>query len=230
MGTAVSRINWHQSLQNAVRFSQESMWKVSVLGREHLSADRPTLFLPNHIGLTDGNFMLSVTNRPQLVLAKHEIFTPWARRLLTSGGALKLDWSRADRDSLHRAKTFLLRGGNVTIFAEGTRCHGKFDWFKAGASYLAMESECDVVPVAIAGTRFTGNGINFIPKPGSEIRILLSKPVTYDEYSNGIDYNNTRRSLTILSERLRHLCRNHVMTSQREFGFVLPDDDVSQGM
>ena len=63
-------------------------------------------------------------------------------------------WPAQAKRTLNRAAVFLQTGGNILISIEGRRSHdGKINQYKKGPVVLAINNQCDLVPIIIYGSR-----------------------------------------------------------------------------
>lgn len=201
-------------------------YRVRVFGTEHVPAEGPVLLAANHLGWLDGPALLFASRqRPLRVLAKHELWRGPFAPLLRSGGAVPIDWRNPDRTALLQARTALRRGEAVGIFPEGTRCRGDFAWLRDGISYLLTHEPVPVVPVAIFGTRPTGQDREHIARPGSELHLVIGPALPPASVEGPPSVRRTSREIGL---RLRELLADHVASAATRHGLSLPDDDVSR--
>lgn len=153
-------------------------WRLSRIGREHVPAEGPVIFVSNHRSFIDP-FILGLCNRrPVYYVAKEELFK---NRLLgwflCSLGAFPVRRGAADADMIDTAKAILDRGDPVLIFPEGTRIRpGSLAKPKRGVGRLALETGATVVPVAIRGTEAIRKGILIRPR---KIRVRIGAPLKF---------------------------------------------------
>ncbi len=158
--------------------------KVTVIGTEHLSKDKPYVFCANHSSYTDIPVLLaSIPVDVRLILRKSLTRIPiWGWALLASPMII-IDLSNPSKAkrTLEKATQVIRGGASILLFPEGTRTHnGNLQPFKRGAFQMAYKSGVEVVPVILKGTfEFLPRTEN-LPKRGSQITVTIGKPLDVD--------------------------------------------------
>ena len=89
------------------------------------------------------------------------------------------------KGTINTMKNCLDRGISVLIFPEGTRSRdGELLPFKKGGFFLAVNSEREILPVAIWGTKDVNRVGSFIIHPFRKISLLIGKPIKFEKKGN----------------------------------------------
>jgi glycerol-3-phosphate dehydrogenase (NAD(P)+) len=153
-------------------------WRLSRIGREHIPAEGPVIFVSNHRSFLDPFILGLCCRRPVYYVAKQELFKhklfAW---FISSLGAFPVRRGAGDADMVETAKAILRRGDPVLIFPEGTRVRpGALGKPKRGVGRLALETGAPVVPVAMIGTEAVRKGILIRPH---KIRVRIGSPLRF---------------------------------------------------
>ena len=129
---------------------------VSARGLEHVSAERPQIFVSNHQSIFDIFAILSTVPASVRFVAKRELGRiPIFASAMRSAGHVFID--RRDRRSASRAMRAAgdrMQRENLSLglFPEGTRSRdGTLQAFKKGTFVLAIETQVPILPVAVDG-------------------------------------------------------------------------------
>ncbi len=138
----------------------------------------------NHASMFDIPAVMSTFPRVRIMFKKELGYVPIWGWALTLGHHISVDRKKGTeaKKSLDRAAKAITEGGQVLLFAEGTRTRdGKLQPFKRGAFALAAQSGVPIVPVTINGS------FSILPKGSFDIRpahitVIAGSPVP----TNGI--------------------------------------------
>jgi 1-acyl-sn-glycerol-3-phosphate acyltransferase len=153
--------------------------RLTVHGRENLTAHRPCVFIGNHQSALDVPILASIFAPGSVVIAKKEVgAVPFFGWLYTSTGNLLID--RADTSQsvgrLHEAEEAIRdRRAAVWIFPEGTRGAGDGIMlpFKKGGFQMAVRTGAPLVPVVISPLKPNFDISTRTLRPGPvQIRVL----------------------------------------------------------
>ncbi|KSW15425.1 1-acyl-sn-glycerol-3-phosphate acyltransferase [Cellulomonas sp. B6] len=201
------------------RFLARVVWDTHVTGAERVPRSGPVVLAANHVTLLDGPLLIGVAPRPLHILVKQEMFHGPVGVVLRAGGQIPVDRTMG-RPALQAGLGVLRRGGAVGIFPEGTRGRGTAEQLRAGVAWLAVHGEAPVVPVAILGTRLTGESARGLPPLRRDVHVEIGDPV--DVAADGV----SRREAIDRAGRLVQAAMSElVVAAQRRTGVALPADD-----
>lgn len=131
--------------------------RVVQIGCENIPADRPCLFLANHVSNLDPPVLAPLLpGTPSIMLKANLMRIPVLGRAWRLARCVPVDREggrEAAVRSARMAADVVGSGLSMLIFAEGTRSPtGRLQAFKAGAFHLAQTTGAPIVPVAISGT------------------------------------------------------------------------------
>jgi 1-acyl-sn-glycerol-3-phosphate acyltransferase len=141
------------------------------------------------------------------------------RLLFSTAGMIEVD--ETGREALTRSLAVLRRGGLVGVFPEGTRGAGGAEVTQGGAAWLAIHANVPVVPVALFGTRHTGESVNIWPKPGRRLLAAFGDPFmpTRPDGLKGAALVNHAR------DEIETVLKDHVQSVAATTDIDLPVDD-----
>lgn len=201
------------------RFLARGVWDTRVVGRERVPTDGPVLFAANHTSIVDGPVLIGVAPRPLHILVKEEMFTGPVGVVLRAAGQIPVDRT-GGRAALVQALGVLQRGGAVGVFPEGNRGRGDASGARAGVAWLAVNAGAPVVPVAMLGTRRTGESVGHIPGVRRRVLVEFGEPVRVERPA-GV----SRREATATAiEQIRLALSGLVTDAAARAGVELPAD------
>lgn len=201
------------------RFLAHVVWDTHVSGADRVPTTGPVLLAANHVTLLDGPLLVGASPRPLHVLVKSELFHGPLGSFLRGVGQIPIDRSMG-RPALQSALGVLRRGGAVGIFPEGTRGRGTAEDLRAGVSWLAVQGQAPVVPVAILGARRTGESPHGLPGPRRDLFVEFGEPL--DVTGAGMP---RREAIEKASVTLRDAMGALVASAQHRTGVSLPADE-----
>jgi 1-acyl-sn-glycerol-3-phosphate acyltransferase len=199
------------------------VYRTSVTGRANVPASGPVIFAGNHISFLDGPVMFGAAPRPMHILVKKELFTGFLGRVLTASGQLAVDRA-GDRAALHKARRMLAAGRCVGILPEGTRGSGEASAINNGVAWLALNSGATVVPVAILGTRISGENLDAVPRLRRRLHVSFGGALNVSRRPG----ETGRVSMDRAGTEIRAALARHVQDSITGSGQPLPDADSPQ--
>jgi 1-acyl-sn-glycerol-3-phosphate acyltransferase len=194
------------------------MWKFKVVKPIPEYRPKRTVVVGNHQSQADP-FLISGLPWEMKWLGKRKLFKiPFVGWSMVLAGDIPLN--RGNRESaieaMGIARDYLQRDMPVMIFPEGTRSRdGNLLPFKTGAFRLAIENEADVLPVAVAGTRFA------LPKgsmhPGkSNAVVTVGSPISTD----GMTLDDIDRLIEMTRQQIQDM-RQKLIPLSSEAGSTL---------
>jgi 1-acyl-sn-glycerol-3-phosphate acyltransferase len=140
------------AVRHGVALLLRVIFRIRVIGADHLPKHGPVLVAGNHTGFLDGPIVFMFLPRPSSFLVKSELYSgPWAK-VLAFARQIPVRRGAPDRTALRRALDVLAAGGVLGVFPEGTRGEGRLESVQHGIGYLALRAGCPVVPVVCLGT------------------------------------------------------------------------------
>ena len=139
----------------------QGVFKVAVIGREHVPTSGPAILAGNHVSFSDHFFVPHVLNRQVIYLAKAQYFTGQGLAgRLTAGFFNALGQKPVDRDSgraglaaIATAAEVLAEGNLLGIYPEGTRSpDGRLYRGRVGVARLWLETGAPLLPCAMIGS------------------------------------------------------------------------------
>ncbi|HLA94273.1 MAG TPA: lysophospholipid acyltransferase family protein [Pyrinomonadaceae bacterium] len=154
--------------------------KVKVTGRENLDPDKSYVFASNHRSYLDTAALFKHTGRRMGLVAKRELLkVPVLGQGMGFVNIIAIDRSNPERalQSMEKAREVMENGYSFGVFVEGTRAMpGELLPFKKGAFHLALQTDADVVPVAIKHTDWMMGKKAGVSFPGT-IEMVLLPPI-----------------------------------------------------
>lgn len=196
------------------------VWNTDVVGAEHLPEAGPVVLAANHVSIIDGPLLHGVVSRGTHILVKQEMFHGPLGLVLRGAGQIPVDRS-SGRGALEAALGVLRRGGAVGIFPEGNRGRGDVVGVRAGVAWLAVHGGAPVVPVAILGTRRTGEPLGHVPGARRRLVVELGAPVEIDLHEG----TPRRAAVAATAEAVAEALSRHVQDAAQRHGMPLPEDD-----
>lgn len=149
-----------------------TVYRLDVVGREHVPDEGGVLLTPNHVSFVDGLLVIGSLPRPVRFLVDEDQFNrPWLKPLLRLLGAIPISSGAGMRQilrALRDAGQYLDDGEVVCIFPEGqiTRT-GQMNPFRRGLERIVKGRSAPIVPVhldRVWGSIFSFSGGRFVTK------------------------------------------------------------------
>ena len=186
------------------------LWRLEIVGSEHLRKGVSYVLVANHASLSDIVCLFALGHDFKW-LAKKSLFRipflGWSMRVMRY---IPLERGRhgSIRESYQEALNWLRKNISVLMFPEGTRSRtGKMGHFKSGAFRLALESGRPILPIVLAGThQVISKGKAAFGKPGRAYMSIL-EPIE----TGGLSPDDEEK----LQERVEALMRNELEKRNR---------------
>jgi len=135
--------------------SMNPMWDFKVVGELPKKWPERTICVSNHCSLTDVGLISLLPWEMKWLAKSSMLFLPFIGWSMWLAGDIMIH--RGDKNSaktsMQKCKQWLDKGCNIMIFPEGTRSKsGEMQEFRDGAFRLAIETQCEILPLAVAGT------------------------------------------------------------------------------
>jgi 1-acyl-sn-glycerol-3-phosphate acyltransferase len=205
------------------RFLAHRVWRTAVVGADLVPTSGPVILAANHTGFVDGPVVVGVAPRPVHMMVKEEMFVGPVGTVLRAAGHIPVD-RVGGRPALVAALAVLRRGDAVGIFPEGNRGRGDAASAAAGVAWLAVNAGAPVVPVAVLGTRRTGERVGHVPGPGRRLAIEFGAPLHVQRR----DGMSGREAIAHANEAVRSALSALVVSASRRTGLALPTDDPNR--
>ena len=133
-----------------------TLYRVRVLGRDHIPEKGGALFVCNHVSFVDALLLIASTDRRVRFVMFAGIYNlPWIKPFARILGAIPISSAQRPRDIIKalRTATEAIRAGDVVcIFAEGqiTRI-GQLLPFRRGLEQIMKDLDAPIVPVGLDG-------------------------------------------------------------------------------
>jgi len=145
-----------------------ALWSTRVFNREVEPTRGGVVYICNHQSFLDPILMSFALRRPVNYMARDSLFrTPGFKQLITAVNAFPVKRGSADLAALKEAMRRLKDGGQVVVFAEGTRTtDGRIGPLLPGVAMLAQRAADWTVPVVIDGAFECWPRTQALPSPG----------------------------------------------------------------
>lgn len=202
------------------KFLARVVWNSNAAGTARVPIAGPAILVSNHTSVLDGPLLMGASPRPTHFLVKKEMFSGPIGWLLKQANQIPIDRNNG-RTALHAALAVLKRGGVVGIFPEGVRGSGSVSQARAGAAWLAVQSNATIIPVAALGTRRTGESVGKIPTPRRKIAFVFGHSIKMPD----VGRLNRRDQVRETTQAIQRELSAHVARSVIATGLHLPKDE-----
>jgi 1-acyl-sn-glycerol-3-phosphate acyltransferase len=202
-------VTFYRFVRAIVMAACRPLFRVQIVGAEHLPRSGAYIVAPTHRSLADVPFTSFMTPRTIRFLAKEELLAnPAGRWFFTKLGAVPVERGAADRGALRVLENVLRGGDPVALFPEGTRGSGPrvaplFD----GAAFLAVKLGVPIVPVGVGGSEHILPKHHKLPRL-HRVAVVVGRPLEPPP----LEGTSRRRAATKLTDELTtelQVCFDH---------------------
>ena len=170
------------------------------------------VYISNHQSFVDPPLMGMALKRPVNFMARDTLFhNPVFKRIISAVHAFPVRRGKADLGAMKEAMRRLKRGGQVGIFAEGTRTQdGRIGPFLPGVTLLAQRAAKWTVPVLIEGAYDIWPRSQALPSLGGHIIVRYGKAIPQTEvkkHSAAEFIESVRQTLITMQHEVREVLR-----------------------
>jgi len=162
---------WYRFMQRVSQASICALWQVRVFNRHYEPAGGSAVYICNHQSFMDPMLMGIGLQRPMNYMARDTLFRmPVFKQILKSVNAFPVKRATADTGAIKEAMRRLKAGGQVAVFAEGTRTRdGRIGPLLPGVALLSQRAADWTVPVLIDGAFEAWPRTQLVPLPGNVV-------------------------------------------------------------
>jgi 1-acyl-sn-glycerol-3-phosphate acyltransferase len=133
------------------------VYRVRVIGREHVPETGPYVIAPAHRSMLDIPLAGAITTRRIRFMGKAALFRiPVLGAIFRALGGFPVERDGSDFGPIRESLHILDEGEPLVVYPEGTRQRGPvIAELQSGAAYLAAKANVPIVPVGIAGAEET---------------------------------------------------------------------------
>ncbi len=190
------------------------VFRLRLVGLEHLPSSGPVLLAGNHSGFLDGPIVMIMLSRPSAFLVKSELYDTGFRPILNFARQIPIIRGTPDRTNLHRALAVLRGGGVLGVFPEGTRGTGELAIIQHGIGYLALGGRCPIVPVVCTGTAAALPKGKALPRFRAPIQVVFGPAFSLEVSGDP----RTRATIADAAEQIRIQLLEHLRATGGESG------------
>ncbi|MFB3892118.1 MAG: lysophospholipid acyltransferase family protein [Phycisphaerae bacterium] len=172
----------YRSWRRLFQVTMTAFWRVRVFNRHYEPQSGGAAYICNHQSFLDPMLMSFALRRPMNYMARDTLFrVPGFKQLIQMLNAFPVKRNTADTTAIKEAMRRLKAGGQVVVFAEGTRTRtGHIGQFLPGVALLAQRAAQWTVPVLIDGAFEAWPRSQMLPHAGS-IVVQYARPIAQDK-------------------------------------------------
>ena len=164
------------------------LYRIKIEGKEN-EPEGAYIICANHSSFVDPILITSSLRQNQRWLAKRELTkNPFMKLVFRITNAIPINRQGLDTPALHECIDSVKAGTSIGIFPQGTRMRRvepQPEQALPGLSLIACISKATILPISIVTKR---------RQPGifRKTRIVIGKPISYEEYSSKVDRSDKK--------------------------------------
>lgn len=209
---------WYRLWRRAFQVGFAALWHVRVFNRCVEPVRGPVVYISNHQSYLDPILMTMGLLRPCSYMARASLFKPPGfGPLIRSLNAFPVDRDQVDMSAMKEAIARAKAGGQVVIYAEGTRTlDGRIAPLLPIAALPARRAGATIIPVVIDGAYECWPRTQILPSPG-HITVQYGQPIA-PEIAKAVDGSELMRRIRAEMIEIQHHMR--LRTGRRPFEYA----------
>jgi 1-acyl-sn-glycerol-3-phosphate acyltransferase len=162
-------------------------WKVRVEGRDKIDPAKTYVMVSNHQSGLDIMVLFKLHRHFKWVAKKGLFRIPLIGWNMALNGYIPIERSRgrSKLQMMDKAADSIRAGNSVILFPEGTRSpDGNLQPYKTGAFRLALDTRCEILPIAIKDTHQAVKKGGLLVHKNDHIRLSVLDPIPYESFSH----------------------------------------------
>lgn len=130
------------------------LFRLRIVGREHIPTSGGAIICPSHISVLDG-FPIAkavLPRHPRFFVAAELYRHPLIGPLLRAFGSVPVERGRGDQQAIEQITSLVASGKVIVIYPEGGLRKNPNSRPRRGAVRIALQTDAPLLPVALVGT------------------------------------------------------------------------------
>ncbi|MEI6898417.1 MAG: lysophospholipid acyltransferase family protein [Bacteroidota bacterium] len=160
-------------------------WTARVEGRKNIDSRKTYVMVSNHQSGADILVLFLLFTHFKWVAKKELFYIPFIGWNMWLNGYIPIERSRgrSKLQMMGKAQQAILEGNSIIMFPEGTRSKdGNLQPFKSGGFRLALETECDILPIVLKGTHLAIKKGGLTIHHNREIKVVVLPPIPFESF------------------------------------------------
>jgi 1-acyl-sn-glycerol-3-phosphate acyltransferase len=170
-----------------ITFAANPFWKATIEGSEKIDRKGVYVIVSNHQSGADIMILFKTHATFKWVSKKSLFFFPfigwnmWLNRYIP----IERSRGRSRLKMIDKAIKAVKQGNSLMLFPEGTRSRdGLLQSFKPGAFRVALETQTNILPIAIKGTFHAIRKGSLIINKNDHLKAVILDPISYNDFRN----------------------------------------------